>query len=339
MRLENFASIDPDITARRSGLRNLTPLGKRVFEQWRFKRDALKECADLLIRENRSKAIPTLFESNPAQVPRAFAKYELLDLIGEGGSGVVFSCLDPSTAELFAIKIVRTDRVHEPDAIHRFRREIKVLKSIEHDNVIRIYEDNLGSQDAFPAYVMDLCIDSYTSLMAKVASKSVAPLTLSERRTMVTSMLDAVEALHTRRPAVIHRDINPNNVLRLDNGAWVLADFGLAKFVSTAPISTSFLTTTQRGWGTMWYTAPEQYRNFQAVGIETDIYSLGILIWEAFTESHPPPDRDHLGLPEILRKVVIKAIDRDPDRRHLRVSELRDDFLNAFESDFGAQPQ
>lgn len=333
MRLENFASVDPEITAHRLGLRNLTPLGKRVFDHWSNKRDALHECAAVLMRENRAKATPNLFEPNPIQIPRAFQKYELLDQIGEGGSGIVFSCVDTATSRVFALKIIRTDRIHDDEALKRFRREIRVLKSLSHDNVIRLYDDNLESQRDFPAYVMDFADDSLTSYADRTSHDSRDDQMLA-RREIVLSIMNAAEALHSGIPAVIHRDINPNNVLRLPGGKWVLADFGLAKFISTAPLSTSFRTTTQRGWGTQWYTAPEQYQSFQSTDHRTDIYSVGVLIWEAFTDSHPPPDREHLGLSESLKAVYLKATDRKPECRYRDIAELRADFLKAFDDTF-----
>ncbi|TWT39849.1 Serine/threonine-protein kinase PknB [Thalassoglobus neptunius] len=333
MRLENFASVDPEIAAHRRGLRNLTPLGKRVYEHWQNKREALHECAEVLMRENRAKATPNLFEPNPIQIPRAFQKYELLDQIGEGGSGIVFSCVDTNTSQVFALKIIRTDRVHDEEALRRFRREIRVLKSLSHKKIITLYEDNLESQRDFPAYVMDFADGSLTSY-ADRKSNLRREDQMPARREIVLSIIDAVEALHTGSPAVIHRDINPNNVLRLPNGTWVLADFGLAKFISTAPLSTSFRTTTQRGWGTQWYTAPEQYQNFQSTDHRTDIYSVGVLIWEAFTDSHPPPDREHLGLSESLKAVYLKATDRNPEIRYRDIAALRVEFLKAFEETF-----
>jgi len=255
MRMENFASVDPEITAHRRGLRNLNPLGKRVYEHWQDKHEALQECAEVLMRENRANATPNLFEPNPIQIPRAFQKYELLDKIGEGGSGIVFSCIDTNKSQLFALKIIRTDRIHDEEALRRFRREIRVLKSLSHKNIITLFEDNLESQRDFPAYVMDFADDSLTSYADRTSHESREDQMLA-RREIVLSIMNAAEALHCCIPAVIHRDINPNNVLRLPDGKWVLADFGLAKFVSTAPLSTSFRTTTQRGWGTQWYTAP-----------------------------------------------------------------------------------
>lgn len=337
MRLENFASVDPEIASRRAGLRNLTPIGKRVFEHWKDKREALRECAELLIREHRAKSIPTLFEPNPIRVPRAFEKYELLDQIGEGGSGVVFSCFNTSNSKRFAIKIIKTDRIHDTEAIKRFRREIRVLKSLSNRHVIQIYEDNLDSREDFPAYVMDIATNSYTSFAEEISGQTDSIPDSSIQRTIITSILDATEALHNGTPAVIHRDINPNNVLVLPDGTWVLADFGLAKFISTAPLSTSFQTTTQRGCGTMWYTAPEQYRSFQHTDHRTDIFSLGMLIWEAFTDSHPPPDREQPGLSDFLKAVYLKATEREPENRYQNVLELRTAFLTAFEKTYGSQ--
>jgi serine/threonine-protein kinase len=112
-----------------------------------------------------------------------------------------------------------------------------------------------------------------------------------------------------------------------------LSDFSLVKFLQTAPLSTSFLTTAQAGWGTAYYTAPEQYRNFADADEKADIYAVGILIWELFTSSTPPPDRSDLGLSPKLSVLVSRATARDPQKRFATISDLSDDFESAVVSD------
>ena len=276
MRMENYASIDPTFQDKRVGLINITPFGKRVFNHWLNQKDALTECAEAFIRDSASKSIPTLFDPCPIRIPRAFGKYELIDKLGEGASGMVFSCLNSDDDTAYAIKIIHAEGIHDPSVFHRFLREIRALKAVDHPNIINLHEDNLESEKQFPAFVMDLASHSLTSYVEQVSAVQPQPMSpvlpFAEAACVFQSMLDAVESLHSNVPRLIHRDINPNNVLRLPDGRWVLADFGLAKFLSTAPVSTSFRTTTQRGWGTMWYTAPEQYRDFGKADEKSDIY-------------------------------------------------------------------
>jgi len=322
------------MSGKRAGLSHINALGRRVFDHWYTRQDALAECAAAFSRDRQSQFVPSLFEPNRVQIPRAFEHYELVDQIGVGGCGTVFSCIEVETQQLFAIKIISTDKIHDQEAIHRFRREIKALKSRAHPNIIRLHEDNLDSERNFPAFVMDFASHSLTSFVEAVSreqSNRRRPLLSSSQASeIIAAIFEAVHALHTDSPRIMHRDINPNNILRLPNGSWVLADFGLAKFISSAPLMTSFHTTTQRGWGTQWYTAPEQYHNFRDVDERTDIYSLGILIWELFTEGNPPPDRDHLGLTEPIAAVYSKATHRDPSQRYQSVGHLRSAFDDIF---------
>lgn len=333
MRLENFASLDTSVSDFRSGLTHINSLGKRLFAEYVSKKDALKELASFLVQENREKAEPTLFEPNPIQLPRAFQKYELMDGLGEGGSGAVFSCVEANSGQRFAIKIIRTDRIYDTESLSRFRREIRVLKSIRHHNVIQLHDDNLDSQRDFPAYVMDFAQCSLASLLHERGSSGTR-LSPDEAYEAVTSVMNGIEALHNNSPAIIHRDINPHNVLKLTNGSWVLADFGLAKFTSTMPVSTGFQTCTQRGPGTAWYAAPEQYRNFLETDVRTDIYGVGMLLWEVFSTSSPPPSKEDHGLPDSLLAIFLKATQRNPDLRYTNIADMKAAFDLAFDHSF-----
>lgn len=335
MRMENYASIDPDLRGARVGLININALGRRVFNEWCMKTDALRDCARAFIRDSKATNLPTLFDPHPVRVPKAFGKYELVDKIGEGAAGIVFSCINTNDNCPFAIKIIRTEGIYDPNVFHRFLREIHALKAVSHPNVINLYEDNLESERNFPAFVMDLAAHSLTGYAEEIYRgqdtllRPVVPC--QEAMCIIRSVLDAAEALHSNSPRLIHRDINPNNVLQLPDGRWALADFGLAKFLSTAPVSTSFRTTTERGWGTTWYAAPEQYNNFSTTDERSDIYSVGMLMWELFSSCGPPPSERDSGLDDAMEAVFRKATARDPSQRYATIRELREDLLDAAE--------
>lgn len=333
MRMENYASIDPSVKETRVGLIHINEVGRRLFEKWNDQRDALGLTAGVLIRQAEQRDVPTLFNPSPIRIPKAFDRYELGDQLGGGASAAVFSCIDTETGNEFAIKIIHSHIVQDAEMFHRFLREIRALKSISHRNVIALHQDNLESERNFPAFVMDLATHSLTGYLEEMRRRQNTRkrpiLHFTESEAIIHSAMDAVEALHENRPKLIHRDINPNNLLRLPDGRWVLADFGLAKFLSTAPVSTSFQTTTHRGWGTMWYTAPEQYDDFMNSTEQTDVYSLGMLIWELFSTAAPPPSDRDLGLPEKLAGLHLRATDRDPKQRHSGINELRREFVKA----------
>jgi serine/threonine-protein kinase len=314
---------------------HMTEFGRRIFEKWKDQREALALTAGVLIRQAEQKDVPDLFNPSPIKIPKAFGRYELVDQLGEGTSGLVFSCIDTESGKAFAIKIIHSHIVQDAEIFHRFLREIHALKAVTHRNVIALHQDNLDTERNFPAFIMDLATHSLTGYLEEVRhgqSERKRPiLHFTESESIIKAAMESVEALHQNRPKLIHRDINPNNLLRLPDGHWVLADFGLAKFLSTAPVSTSFRTKTHRGWGTMWYTAPEQYDDFMNATERSDIYSLGILIWELFTTTGPPPTDQ--GLSERLARLYRKATARDPNQRHRSVDELRSDFVMAMKDD------
>ena len=334
MRMENYTSIDPEMSEARAGLTNINRLGKRLFNKWVSAPESLRDCADLLMREAKGKRQGDLFDPSPVQIPKVFGHYEIADLIGEGGFGVVYSCIEIETNKLFALKIVRADKLFDSEALSRFRREIKILKTIDHPNVVKIREDNLDSERNLPAFVMKLAT---CSLAEYIQNKRVESgrgnfpiLDRPEAVHIVQSVLDGLNALHRNEPPVLHRDVNPSNILLADD-EWVLADFGLAKFASAAPATSTFFTTTRHGVGTQNYAAPEQYFNFTETGFATDVFSIGMLMWELFTDLGPPMDRRDLGLGEKMNAVVDKATHRDANLRYQSMREMREAFLSALE--------
>lgn len=338
MRMENYASIDPFETEVRKGLVNISALGRAVFEKWAEKRESLQDCAELLIRDSARSSLPDLFEPDLVKVPKAFGKYELLDALGEGGFGSVFSCINSTNSEAYAMKIIHAERVTDPEMLSRFRREIRALRSVQHDNVIRIHDDNLSSEKNFPAFIMDLakCTlgDYLEKVLADAPRDTLRPLLpKTEAVQILTATIAAVVALHRNEPRILHRDIKPANILRMADGIWKLADFSLAKFASAALVTTTFSTLSrQQGWGTDSYTAPEQWRDFKNTDERADIYSLGVLVWELLSPSWPPFDRSCLHLPAEVECLVLKATERERDKRHASIEEFRDAFFAAVQT-------
>lgn len=334
MRMENFASVDPEMSEHRRGLVKISPLCAKVFDEWYRKQDHLRSYSEAVKRDTQGSKSDQmqLFEAEPVALPRAFGKYELMDPIGQGGFGSVYSCLHINTGRVGAIKIIHTDKIHDYEHLHRFVREIRALKAVNHPNVIRLHEENLGKEKNFPAFVMDLADTNLTNFVNANWDARASPPALGqdEAVTIVRSMVAAVDALHSHSPRIIHRDLNPNNVLLLPDGQWVLADFGLAKFLDTVQFTTAFETRTkQGGWGAGYYGAPEQYRDFKRTDERTDVWALGVLVWELFTSVGPPMDRNNTGVPAALNEVFLKATRRNPDTRYGSVREFAAGFEGA----------
>lgn len=334
MRMENFSGLDPEVGVKRKGLIHDNPFCRRMFHRWSNKLDALRACAEAFIRDTRAVELPTLFEPEPVQMPKVFGKYELFDQIGEGSFGRVFSCVNMQNEQPYAIKFIRLDVIHDDECLHRFIREIKALKAIEHPNIIKIYEDNLETERNYPVFVMDLAsnnLEEYLTDKAKLSPKVRPVLPMEERCHILRCILDAVETLHTGKQSLIHRDINPNNVLLGPENNWMLADFSLAKFIMPTHTSTAFSTNSQQAWGTVGYAAPEQFNDFRNTDERADIYALGRLIWDLFTKLPPPPrpEKELHGLPEILAPLYLKAIAYEREERYSSVKQLRSDFEEA----------
>lgn len=332
MRMENYASIDPVVASRRKGLAKVGQDCRRHFEFWNDKRGDLSVVAQNL-RADRGGDVfdQATFFDNDVQIPRAFGKYELMDRLGEGGFGVVFSCLAEDGEGLKAIKIVRGDKINDQECIARFAREIKALRAIQSQNVIRMFEDNLDEERTFPGYVMELgdtslsmCLQECVEATSEDPFAPRSTLPADEATNVLLQVLRGTATLHGHSPVIIHRDINPNNVLRMRDDRWVVADFGLVKFIGRPVATTAFATRTEANKivGTAHYTAPEQYRSFKSAGTQADVYSLGMLIHDLFSTRWGSPDRNDSGIEGPLESIFQRCTERDPSRRFGDAIEL-----------------
>ena len=328
-RLQNYASIDPEEKdPRRKGKIHITDFGWRLFNKWSKKPSSLRDIVELLLRDERAKLEPDRFNPCPVRVPITFKNYELLDEIGRGGFGVVISCLNTKTEETYAIKVIDGARLSDAECLHRFRREIRALKAIEHPHVIRIYEDNLDTEEDYPGYVMDLAecdLPVYLGRRAKDhgRDKKRPILQVDEATRILIAIMNATQCLHESDPPIIHRDINPNNILRLFDGTWVLADFSLAKFCQPTPVSTSFVTETHVGMGTSHYTSPEQYQDLRSTDARSDIHALGWLIRDLYSFETPYPRRNPSGLLPELEEVFLRATEYNREDRYETVAKMK----------------
>ncbi len=329
MRMENYASLDGEI--HRKGLVNVSFQSRQIFEKWRDKPNELRSIAEYLVAKAKSPTQLGLFGHDRVRMPKAFDRYELYDYLGEGGFGYVYSCLDPQLAEMRALKIVRQEKLADKEIISRFTREIQALREISHQNIIKLYEDNLEIEKEFPGFVMELAnwdLSNYCNeILREEEGGGGRPLLPPGKSVeIMRSIMSAVERLHRNTPQVIHRDINPSNILLTKDLRWVLADFSLVKFLRSSPSSTTFVTKTKQGWYTSDFSAPEQYRDFKRTDVRSDIYFLGVLVWELFSKAWPPFRREASGLPSPLNRLCFQATELEPDDRHTSVEAFSNEF-------------
>lgn len=232
-----------------------------------------------------------------------FEEYNVIGKIGEGGFGEVFAV--EKDGKSYALKICsRSEEVY----LKRFNREIRLMESVTHENVINILDSNTAHTP--PYFVMPLC---QGSLFNKSYSKDVEMLI-----TDIRQICNGLEALHNNPQRIIHRDIKPNNVL-VDSGVLKLSDFGLGKFEER-----DSTTLTKFGLGTEGYAPPEFYQDggMQNAKIPSDIFQLGKTIYSLFTNEYPAYF-DNNKVPNGLYYIIRKCTNENPDDRYQNIAELR----------------
>lgn len=282
-------------------------------------------------------AIRDLNAATPAPGEQRLGPYRLVSEIGRGGMGTVYLAArdDGAFAQRVAVKVVRG--LLDQDRIRRFRAERQILATLDHPNIARLL-DGGATTDGLPYLVMEHVegtpIDEYCR---------ASQLGVPERLRLFATVCDAV--IHAHRHLIIHRDIKPTNILVTADGTPKLLDFGIAKLLDTDDPDLAMDTMTGMRVLTPDYAAPEQVRG-QPVTTATDVYALGVLLFELLTERRPHtfrtltaqeierivcdtdaprPSTIRHALDEDLDAIVGTALQKDPTRRYLSVEAFVDD--------------
>ncbi len=261
-----------------------------------------------------------------------FGRYRIEALLGEGGMGAVYKAYDTELNRVVALKLVRPELAASPQTIERFKQELLLASRISHKNVLRIHD--LGNWNGIKFITMAFV--EGTDLSAILAGSGPLPI---ERGLKFTRQLcAALEAAHAE--GVVHRDLKPQNILidRADN--IYVSDFGLAKSLE-AEISMG--TRTGLILGTPRYMSPEQVEA-KEVDARSDLYSLGLIVYEIFTgvlpfrgdsamqlmyqrvtEAPRDPRQALPGLPAYIANVILKCLEKNPAKRYQSAREILDD--------------
>ena len=253
-------------------------------------------------------------------------KYQILEPLGEGAMGVVYRALDPVLGRTVAIKVMTDALAHDDELRSRFLREAQAAGSLQHPNVITIYD--FGEVDGHPFIAMELV--EGTDLERILSEK--AALTLSDKLGIVIDVLNGLAYAHKR--GIVHRDIKPANIRIDEEGRARIMDFGIAHLAS------SNITRTGVMMGTPNYMAPEQVTG-GAIAPATDIFAVGAVLYELVTNARPfqadtlhgvlykvvsemPPDVETIlpGLPHALGDVVRRALAKEPGDRYANATEM-----------------
>jgi serine/threonine protein kinase len=290
------------------------------------KREAAEHLDRRLARQAvHSKAL-TLWQAQQLLAGRTTGykvdRYILLDLIGQGGMGRVYLAQDSRLSRRVALKILSPERVNNPRAIARFQREARVGAQLQHENLVRIYD--FGESNGRYYLVMEFIEGRTIGTMISEVAIPPAPAARLVRQV-------ALGLEHAHRKGLIHRDVNPYNILVTRDGTAKLADLGLAIDLAEEDRVTREGATV----GTFDYVAPEQARHSHSADIRSDIYSLGCTLYHMCSGQVPfptpslpeklfahqamepePLDKLVSGLPEGLAEVVQKMMHKSPDERY-----------------------
>src|SRR3954453_9575901 len=266
-------------------------------------------------------------------------RYLLVDLIGHGGMGRVYLARDTRLDLLVALKILAPERINNPRAIARFRREASVGAQLQHEHLVRIYD--FGESNGRFFLVMEY-IEGKTIGGLIATQGPMPPATAARLARQIALGLE-----HAHRKGLIHRDVNPYNILVNHEGIAKLADLGLAIDLAEEERVTREGATV----GTFDYVAPEQARHSHAADIRSDIYSLGCTIYHMISGQVPfpspslpeklfahqalePRPLDQLAdVPEGLGEVVQRMMRNLPDERYaapLQVAQALEPFVEDY---------
>lgn len=256
---------------------------------------------------------------------QTLGKYRVLEPLGRGGMARVYRAYHPQLDRYIAIKVLRSDLVEDEEFLTRFRREAQAVAALRHANIVQVYDFDV--EDSLSYMVMELL--GGDTLKARLSDYRLrgGRMPLGDAVRILLDVLDGLAYAHSE--GMIHRDVKPANILLTRRGQAVVSDFGIAQIVgSTHHTATGAL------MGTLSYMAPEQGLEGQS-DARSDIYSLGIVLYEMLTQ-RTPYDADtplavlmkHLKgplplprqvdptVPEPFERVVLKALAKEPGDRY-----------------------
>lgn len=257
-------------------------------------------------------------------------RYRIIDTLGEGGMANVYLAEDIILQRKVAVKVLRLDLKKDPQTEARFQREALATSELSHPNIVSVLD--VGNDQGLPYMVMEY-VDG-PDLKDYIRMNS--PLSLHEIIHIMDQILSAVALAHKHN--VIHRDLKPQNILMDKRGNVKIADFGIA-----VALNQSSVTQTNSIMGSVHYMSPEQTRG-GLVTKQSDIYSLGIILYELITghvpfngdtpvavalkhaqEPIPSIRKNSPSIPQALENVVLKATAKDPRDRYASAQEMKAD--------------
>jgi tetratricopeptide (TPR) repeat protein/predicted Ser/Thr protein kinase len=260
-------------------------------------------------------------------------RYEILEVLGEGGMGAVYKAKDRELDRFVALKVIRPELAANPDILQRFKQEILLSSKVTHHNVVRIYD--LGDAEGFKFITMEYVEGKDLRQMLKEQGK----LSVQDAVDIIAQVFGGLGAAHGK--GIIHRDLKPGNIMQDASGRVVIMDFGLARSVVS-----DGMTRTGMMLGTMEYMSPEQ-AHAKELDARSDIFTVGLIFYELLTGKMPyeaesavasllkrsqqramPVSSHDSAIPRALGSIVAKCLEPDPNLRYQSTAEVLTDLEN-----------
>ena len=259
-------------------------------------------------------------------------RYEIIEKIGTGGMSDVYKAIDNLLGRNVAVKVLKNEYSEDMNFLTKFRTEAQAAAGLENPNIVNIYD--VGNENKMHYIVMEyvegITLKTYIEKKEKLGYKEAISIAIQT--------CNGIRAAHNKN--IIHRDIKPQNIIISTEGKVKVTDFGIARAATSNTINSDVM-------GSVHYTSPEQARNGY-VDVKSDIYSLGIVMYEMVTGRVPfngdsavavalqhlqeeiiRPSAYTPSLPISLEKIILKCTQKSPDRRYASVDELIADLKKA----------
>lgn len=266
-------------------------------------------------------------------------RYEIVSRVGGGGMAIVYKARDVLLNRHVAIKVLNESLSNDSEFIRRFSREAQAAASLSHPNVVNVYD---VGRDGYAHYIVMELVEGPT---LKEYIQDNGPLSTEEASAVAVQICEGLAHAHDNQ--IVHRDIKPHNILLGSKGRVKVTDFGIARAASSSTI-------TQKGsvMGSVHYFSPEQARG-GAIGEKSDIYSLGVVLYEMITGELPfdgdsaisialkhlqdpvdNPQRYNKELDEAFVGIVLKALEKDPVERFSSARAMMQEIKSVVKSDY-----
>ncbi|MDP9340146.1 MAG: protein kinase [Acidobacteriota bacterium] len=281
-------------------------------------------------------------------IGQTISHYRVLERLGSGGMGIVYRAEDLVLGRNVALKVLPPESELNVEAVERFQREARAASSLNHPNICTIHE--IGEFEGHHFIVMEL-LEGQT-LSSRLAGRA---LPVEEVLEVAIQMAEGLDAAHRR--GIVHRDIKPANVFLNEHGQAKILDFGLAKLTTETPLLPpgseasspptasvrTMLTNPGAVMGTISYLSPEQASG-EEVDLRTDLFSCGVVIYRMATgkdvfegktaaviyhsilsKQPRPPEEINPAIPPRLGEIILKALEKEPEKRYQSAADLRND--------------